>query len=75
MQAMILAAGLGTRLRPLTLTCPKAMLPVGRQPLVEHTLNLLRRHGVRDVVINVHHLPELIVGRLGDGHQLGMQIT
>ncbi|MFQ5343936.1 MAG: NDP-sugar synthase [Anaerolineae bacterium] len=72
---MILAAGLGTRLHPLTLTCPKVMLPIGGRPLLEHTLDLLRRHGFRDVVINLHHLPESIRNCLGDGRQLGMQIT
>lgn len=72
---MILAAGLGTRLRPLTLTCPKAMLPIGGRPLLEHTLHLLRHHGIRDVVINLHHLPEQIVAHLGDGRPWGMRIT
>jgi mannose-1-phosphate guanylyltransferase/phosphomannomutase len=75
MQAMILAAGLGMRLRPFTLARPKAMLLVGDQPLLEHTLTLLRHHDFRDVVINTHYLPESITTRFGDGSQLGMQIA
>jgi mannose-1-phosphate guanylyltransferase len=55
---MIVAAGLGTRLRPLTELCPKPALPVRGLPLVAYTLALLRHHGVRECVINTHHLPE-----------------
>jgi mannose-1-phosphate guanylyltransferase len=57
---MIVAAGLGTRLRPLTWHRPKPALPVRGLPLVAYTLALLRSHGVREVVINVHHLPDLL---------------
>jgi NDP-sugar pyrophosphorylase family protein len=57
---MIVAAGLGTRLRPLTLHRPKPALPVRGLPLVAYTLALLRDHGVTEAVINVHHLPELL---------------
>lgn len=58
MRAMIVAAGLGTRLRPLTELRPKPALPVRGLPLVGYTLALLRHHGVSEVVINTHHLPE-----------------
>ena len=74
MKAMILAAGLGTRLRPLTNTQPKALLPVANRPLIHYTLLLLRRFGITDVVINLHHHGEKIVEALGDGSSLGMQI-
>jgi mannose-1-phosphate guanylyltransferase len=57
---MIVAAGLGTRLRPLTSLRPKPALPVRGLPLVAYTLALLRHHGVREVVINTHHLPDLL---------------
>lgn len=60
MRAMIVAAGLGTRLRPLSDYRPKPALPVRGLPLVAYTLALLRHHGVTDVVINTHHLPELL---------------
>jgi NDP-sugar pyrophosphorylase family protein len=75
MKAMILAAGLGTRLRPLTNTIPKPLLPVGGTPLIVWNLLLLRRHGIRDVVINLHHLGDLIEKELGDGSTVGMRIS
>lgn len=74
MKAMILAAGLGTRLRPLTGDLPKPLLPVGGRPLIEHTLRLLRKYGVRDVMINLHYQGEKIVQVLGDGSRWGMKI-
>ncbi|MCP9470871.1 MAG: NDP-sugar synthase [Nitrospira sp.] len=75
MKAMILAAGLGTRLRPLTDSMPKPLLPVGGAPLIVWNLLLLRRHGFRDVVINLHYLGSMIEEALGDGSQFGLQIT
>jgi len=75
MKAMILAAGFGTRLRPLTDTVPKPLLPVGGIPLIVWNLLLLRRHGITDVLINVHHLGTLIEKALGDGSQYGMQVS
>lgn len=71
---MILAAGLGTRLRPLTYTMPKPLLRVAGQPLIVWNLLLLRRYGVRDVIINLHHLGHLIEKELGDGAALGMRL-
>jgi mannose-1-phosphate guanylyltransferase len=61
MRAMIVAAGLGTRLRPLSELRPKPALPVRGAPLIAYTLALLARHGVTEVVINVHHLPEILM--------------
>jgi len=75
MKAMILAAGLGTRLRPLTNTMPKPLLPVGGTPLIVWNLLLLRRHGIRDVVINLHYLAPMIQQALGDGSKYGMRIS
>ena len=75
MKALILAAGEGTRLRPLTLACPKPMLPIAGRPLLEHTIAWLKRHGVTHIVINLHHRPEAITSHFGDGHRWGVQIT
>ena len=71
---MILAAGLGTRLRPMTQTIPKPLLPVAGTPLIVWNLLLLKRHGFQDVVINLHHLGPLIQQALGDGSRYGMRI-
>jgi len=64
---MILAAGKGTRLRPLTLQMPKPMLSIAGKPVLEHTLELLRRHGVNRVVINLHHQAEAVIAHFGGG--------
>lgn len=71
MKAMILAAGFGTRLSPLTRTVPKPMFPVMNRPILEHTLNLLRSFGIREIVINLHHLSEKVAGYFGAGETLG----
>lgn len=73
-KAMILAAGEGTRLRPLTLTTPKPLIPINGTPLIEITLNWLKIHGITEVAINLYHLGEQIKDYLGDGSQLGMNI-
>ncbi|HTL61407.1 MAG TPA: NDP-sugar synthase [Nitrospira sp.] len=74
MKAMILAAGLGTRLRPLTNTIPKPLLPIAGTPLIVWNLLLLKRHGFQDVVINLHHLGPMIEQALGNGSKYGMRI-
>ncbi|MCX8032070.1 MAG: NDP-sugar synthase [Thermoleophilia bacterium] len=74
MRAMIMAAGIGTRLRPLTELVPKPMAPIVNRPALYHILRLLRLHGVREVVINLHHLPDAITSYFGDGSALGMEI-
>ena len=74
MKAMVMAAGLGTRLRPLTEVLPKPMVPIANRPVLHHLLNLLVRHDVREVGINLHVLPELIQAYFGDGSALGMSI-
>lgn len=60
MKAFLLAAGLGSRLRPITDRIPKCLVPIGRQPLLQVWLELLAQHGVREVLINTHHLPEQV---------------
>ena len=66
MKAMVLAAGLGTRLRPLTYEIPKPMVPVLDRPVMAHIADLLDRHGFDDVVANLHWFPETITGYFGD---------
>lgn len=67
MKAMILAAGEGSRLRPLTADVPKPMLPLYGRPILEHGIRLLVAHGVREIVINLHYHPEAITEYFGDG--------
>jgi MurNAc alpha-1-phosphate uridylyltransferase len=75
MKAMILAAGLGKRMRPLTDHCPKPLLPVAGRPLIVHHLERLAAAGIRDVVINVSYRAEQIVAALGDGSAHGVSIA
>jgi len=74
MKAMVLAAGLGTRLRPMTNTRPKALVEAGGRTLLEITLSRLKTFGVRDVIINVHHFPDMIVEYLKANENFGMHI-
>jgi mannose-1-phosphate guanylyltransferase len=74
MRAMILAAGLGTRLRPLTYVMPKPVAPVLNRPIVAWIAELLARHGFEDVVANLSYLPEQIRDVLGDGSGFGLRI-
>jgi NDP-sugar pyrophosphorylase family protein len=71
---MVLAAGRGTRLAPLTNTTPKPLVPVAGRPLLEHILSLLRAGGIEDVVVNLHHLGHVIEQHLGDGSRFGLRI-
>jgi len=75
MNAMVLAAGKGTRLSTLTEMVPKPMLPVAGQPVLAHILEWLRSYGIRQVVINLHYHPEVIQGYFGSGGNLGMDIV
>lgn len=75
MRAMILAAGIGSRLRPLTDTCPKPLVKVGGKPLIEYHLENLKKAGIDDIIINVHHLGEQIESALGSGEKWGVRIT
>jgi NDP-sugar pyrophosphorylase family protein len=74
MKAMILAAGLGTRLRPLTNDRPKALVEVAGRTLLEITLGRLREFGVREVIINVHHFAEMVIEYLQRQDNFGMRI-
>ena len=75
MRAMILAAGEGQRLRPLTLRMPKPMVPVGGRPVLEHLVALLNQHGIQEIAITLHYRPEVIVDYFGDGKKFGVDIT
>lgn len=74
MKAMVLAAGVGSRLDPLTRAVPKPVVPVANRPVIEHIIRLLRRHGFDDLVVNLHYLGHEIERRLGDGSALGVRI-
>jgi mannose-1-phosphate guanylyltransferase/phosphomannomutase len=74
MKAVVMAGGEGTRLRPLTSNQPKPMVPIVGKPCMEHILELLREHGLTDVVVTVAFLPQAIRGYFGEGETLGMQI-
>ena len=74
MKAMILAAGLGTRLRPLTRDRPKALVEIGGRSLLEITLSRLRTFGVGEVIVNVHHFAEVVVDYLKANNNFGMRI-
>lgn len=75
MRAMVLAAGLGTRLRPITYAMPKPMVPVLNRPVMEHILRLLARHGFTETIANLHWFPELIEAHFGDGADFGVELT
>ena len=75
MQAILLAAGLGQRMRPLTATVPKPLLKVGEHALIEHQLMRLARAGVSRVAVNLFHLGDLIQEVLGDGSRYGLEIA
>ena len=74
MQVAILAGGLGTRLGALTARQPKSMVPVGGRPFLDHQIELLRRHGVDEVVLCVGHLADVIRAHVGDGARLGVRV-
>ena len=74
MKAMILAAGKGTRVRPLTYELPKPMIPVLGKPVMAFLIEHLRKHGVNEIMINVSHLHDKIEEYFRDGEQFGVQI-
>ncbi|CAM4397128.1 sugar phosphate nucleotidyltransferase [Paenibacillus tarimensis] len=75
MKALLLAGGLGTRLRPLTEQLPKPMAPVGNRPWLEHLILQLKEQGIEEFVITLKHYPELIRSHFGDGSRLGVSIA
>ena len=75
MKAMILAAGRGTRLLPLTSNCPKPMVPIAGRPLLEYSIRLLAQHGFDELALNLHHLPQTIRDYFGDGRKWDVKLT
>ena len=75
MRAMVLAAGLGTRLRPITYDMPKPMVPVLNRPVMEHIVRLLARHGFTETIANLHWFPDLIQDHFGDGSAFGVKLS
>jgi mannose-1-phosphate guanylyltransferase len=75
MKAMILAAGKGTRVRPITYTTPKPMIPILEKPVMEFLLELLRNHGFNEIMVNVSHLAKEIESYFRDGQRFGVQIA
>lgn len=74
LQAVILAGGLGTRLRPLTLNRPKPVVPLVNVPFLHHQLAVLGGHGVTDVILSISHMPDVIRGIMGDGSAAGVRL-
>ena len=74
MKAVIIAGGLGTRLRPLTYNTPKPIVPVANLPFVVHQIELLRQHGVDEIILNLHYLSDNIKKILDDGKEWGVKI-
>ena len=74
MKAMIFAAGLGTRLKPLTDTMPKALVPVAGKPMLEHVIMKLKSSEFDDIIINIHHFGEQIIDFLNANNNFGINI-
>ena len=73
-KAMILAAGYGTRLRPITDRVPKAMATVAGKPILQHTVEMFRAQGITEIVINLCYLPRVVIDHFGDGAEWGVKI-
>ena len=75
MKAVIMAGGEGKRLRPLTLGMPKPMVPLLDRPVMEHIILLLRRHGITDICVTLHYMPQAVMEAFGDGSRLGVRLS
>ena len=73
--ALIMAAGYGTRLEPLTLAVPKPMVPIANKPTMRHNIELLRKYGIRRIIANIHYHPEQIVNYFSDGSEFGVHLS
>ena len=74
MKALVFAAGLGTRLKPLTDSIPKALVQVGGEPLLSHVMRKLEAAGIEDIVVNVHHFADLIINYLKEQDGFGTKV-
>src|ERR1700757_2042890 len=75
MKAVVLAGGFGTRIKPLTYSIPKPMLPLAGKPILEHVVNLLKNHGITDIIFLLYFQPEVIKNYFGDGSGFGVKIN
>ena len=75
MQAVVMAGGFGTRLRPLTNNIPKPMVPIVNKPMLEHLLNLLKLHKIKDLTVLLYYEADTIKSYLGDGSKFGLKIS
>jgi NDP-sugar pyrophosphorylase family protein len=75
MKAFVLAAGYGKRLEPLTKAVPKPMVPVANKPIMQYNIELLKKHGVKEVICNIHYFPEQIKNYFGDGSEYGIKFS
>lgn len=75
MKGVIMAGGFGTRLRPLTCNIPKPMVPLANKPIMEHIVSLLKKHGIKDLVVILYYQPETIMDYFGNGEKFGVHIT
>ena len=74
-KAVIMAGGHGTRLRPLTSVRPKPMVPVINRPVLEHIINLLKKHNITNIIISLYYLPDTVQNYFGDGLEWDVNIT
>src|SRR5438552_13705041 len=72
--AMLMAAGAGTRLHPLTVSVPKPMVPIANRPVLEYTIENLKRHGITEIILNLHNHPALIRKHFGNGSAWGVKL-
>ncbi len=75
MKAVLMAGGFGTRIHPLTINLPKPMIPLINRPIMLHIIDLLKKHGINDLVLLLYHQPEIIKNFFGDGSEFGVNIT
>ena len=75
MKAVLMAGGFGTRIQPLTINLPKPMIPLVNRPIMLHIIELLKKHGINDLVLLLYHQPEIVKNFFGDGSEFGVHIT
>ena len=75
MKGMILAAGKGTRIKPISYAIPKPMVPILGKPVMESMIQLFAKHGIDKIVVNTSHLAEIIENYFGDGHHFNVQLS
>ena len=74
MKSVILAGGFGTRLRPLTCNIPKPVAPLANKPIMEHLVDLLKKHNIKDIISALYFQPESIISHFGDGSKFGVKM-